>query len=112
MDITVKELTAYLGQNYQGRVNEQGLFMKLVEEVGETAEVLNIRAGRKADDGGNTAQSLAEELADIIHYAAAIAAVNDIDLGDVILQKDKRASVKYGRTINLETFAEELRAKQ
>ena len=78
--------------------------MKLVEEIGEVAEVLNKRAGRKASDETDLAEQLGTELADMIHYIVAIAAINEIDLNEVILSKDKRASIKYGHTVNLETF--------
>lgn len=47
---------------------------------------------------------LANELADVIHYAFAIASLNQIDLNDVILEKDKKASIKYKHEVNLEQF--------
>ena len=46
MELTFDELQAYLQETYGGRANEQGMFMKLVEEIGEVAEVLNKRSGR------------------------------------------------------------------
>ena len=79
-------------------------FMKLVEEVGEVAEVLNKRDGRKASDSEDLKSQLANELADVIHYAFAIASLNEIDLNDVILEKDKKASIKYNHERNLEQF--------
>ena len=45
--LTVEALEAYLSEHYCGRAQEQSLFMKLVEEVGETAEVLNKKAAVK-----------------------------------------------------------------
>ena len=102
--MTIKQLEAYLFHHYGNRATEQGMFMKLVEEMGEVAELLNKRAGRKASDGNDLQQELAAELADVIHYAVAIAAINGIDLTDTIIEKDKRASVKYNHDINLETF--------
>lgn len=104
MDITIKDLQAYLRHQYGTRGNEQGMFMKLVEEIGEVAEVLNKRAGRKAVDGANLDQELAAELVDVIHYAVAIAAINNLDLNTVMLEKDRKASVKYHHDMNLETF--------
>jgi NTP pyrophosphatase (non-canonical NTP hydrolase) len=82
------------------------MFMKLVEEIGEVAEVLNKRAGRKATDENDLQEQLGTELADMIHYIVAIAAINDIDLTRIILEKDKKASVKYNHKTNLETFLE------
>ena len=78
--------------------------MKLVEEIGEVAEVLNKRAGRKASQEEDLQDQLGVELADMIHYIVAIAALNDIDLTETILRKDKAAAVKYHHTMDLETF--------
>ena len=78
--------------------------MKLVEELGETAEILNKRAGRKAVDGVDLQTELGNELADMIHYIVAIAAINDLNLNDIILEKDRKASIKYHHDRNLETF--------
>ena len=108
MQVTIEALEAYLHHHYGGRGNEQGLFMKLVEEMGEIAEVLNQRAGRKACDSRDLDAELGNELADLIHYAVAIAAINGLDLNRIILDKDRRASVKYHHDVNLEQFLTEL----
>ena len=106
MKIEVNILEKYLHHRYAGWANEQGLFMKLVEEVGEVAEVLNLRDGRKtaADPTRDLDLELGTELADIIHYVVSIAAINGIDLEKIMLDKDRVASVKYGHDINLEDF--------
>ena len=104
MEVTFKDLEAYLLHNYGGRATEQSLFMKLIEEIGEVAETLNMRSGRKKADGENMQEQLANELADVIHYTVAIAAVNGIDLSRTILEKDKKASIKYHHDFNLESF--------
>ncbi len=108
MKVSIGDLQAYLRSYYTGRANEQGLFMKLVEEVGEVAEVLNRRSGRKAAEDEDLQTELGDELADVIHYAAAIAAINGLDLNDSILRKDRTASIKYNHETNLETFIGEL----
>ena len=46
-EVTIGQLQAYLKEHYQDSRTEEGLFIKLVEEVGEVAEVLNGRSGRK-----------------------------------------------------------------
>ena len=109
MKITIEELEAYLSKLYNGRVTDQGLFMKLVEEIGEVAEILNKLAGRKKVDSNDLEEELGKELADVIHYAVAIAAVNNLDLNEIILDKEKKASLKYKRDINLEQFVLEKR---
>lgn len=104
MKITIDALQAYLSDRYSGWATEQSMFMKLVEEMGEVAEVLNKRAGRKSSDETDLEEQLGIELADMIHYIVAIAAINNIDLSKVIIEKDKKASIKYNHTVNLETF--------
>ena len=104
MEVTIKNLEEYLRRQYGGWANEQSLFMKLVEEMGEVAELLNKRAGRKADEGADLDGELGKELADMIHYTVAIAAVNGLDLNDIIIEKDRAASIKYHHDIDLETF--------
>lgn len=101
--LSIQTLQAYLGQKYKSDVFTTNLFMKLVEEIGEVAEALNKQSGRKDDDG---LSSLAEELADVIHYTLAIAAVQKIDLASIILEKDIEASIKYQQTPNLTEFLE------
>ena len=107
MQVTIDGLEAYLHRQYGGRGEEQGMFMKLVEEMGEVAEVLNKRAGRKHDDGTDLQQELGNELADMIHYIVAIAAINHIDLSETIISKDKKAAVKYHHDRDLGTFLAE-----
>ena len=101
---TLRDYQAYLLEHYREHGVDTSLFMKLVEEVGEAAEVLNRRDGRKAADGDDLKTQLAHELADVIHYAAAIAALNGIDLNDAILEKDRTAAVKYHHARSLEEY--------
>ena len=104
MNITIEVLQAHLSDRYGGWANEQGLFMKLVEELGEVAEVLNKRAGRKSSDESDLQEELGTELADMLHYIVAIASINEIDLNEIVIQKDRAASLKYHHETNLETF--------
>ena len=109
MNLSINDLQAYLADHYCGRANEQGMFMKLVEEMGEVAEVLNKRAGRKASREDDLQEQLGVELADMLHYLVAIAAINDIDLASIVVEKDRSASIKYNHKVNLETFLAEKR---
>ena len=104
MHITIEALEDYLAHRYCGWGTDQNMFMKLVEEIGEVAEVLNKKAGRKANDEEDLKEHLGIGLADMLHYILAIAALHDIDMERIILEKDKKASVKYNHTINLEQF--------
>lgn len=104
MKVTIEELEAYLLDNYSNGGIDQSLFMKLVEEIGEVAEVLNKKAGRKLSENEDLQVQLGNELADVLHYAVAIAALNGLDMNDIIIRKDKIASVKYNHRTNLEQF--------
>lgn len=104
MEIKFNVLEKYLFERYGGWANEQGLFLKLVEEIGEVAEIINMRCGSKEATDIDLQKELGIELADMIHYIVAIAAVNNIDLSSIMLEKDKNASIKYNHNINLETF--------
>ena len=101
--LTFRQLQDYLLEHYQQSRTEEGLFMKLVEEVGEVAEVLNGRSGRK-EGVQDSNEELAKELADVIHYTVAIAAINHIDLTKTIFEKDKTAAIKYQHERDLEGF--------
>ena len=107
MKISIGDYEDYLYDHYKNHGIDSSLFMKLVEEVGEVAEVMNKRDGRKASGGEDLKQQLANELADVIHYAVAIASLNHIDLNDVIIEKDRKASIKYHHERNLEQFLSE-----
>ena len=104
MGITIGDLESYLAHRYGGWGIDQSMFMKLVEEIGEVAEVLNKRDGRKASDDADLTGELANELVDVVHYAIAIAALNGIDMTKAILEKDRSAALKYHHRINLEQF--------
>ncbi|GGH77433.1 NTP pyrophosphatase (non-canonical NTP hydrolase) [Pullulanibacillus pueri] len=99
--LSFEVLQDYLSLKYKEGGSSTGLFMKLVEEVGEVAEVLNQIEGRKSNSGSS---SLEKELADVIHYTVAIASINNIDISKVILEKDKMAAIKYKQSPNLEEF--------
>ena len=104
MKVSIKDYEEYLYETYKNHGIDSCLFMKLVEEIGEVAEVLNKRDGRKANDNEDLKTQLANELVDVIHYAFAIAALNNIDLNDAIIEKDKKASIKYNHKVNLVNF--------
>ena len=77
MHITIEAMEQYLAHRYGGWGKEESMFMKLVEEIGEVAEVLNKKAGRKTNDEEDINRQLGIELADMLHYIVAIAALND-----------------------------------
>ena len=103
-EINIKHYQDYLYDHYKDHGIDSSLFMKLVEEVGEVAEVLNKRDGRKASSNEDLKFELANELVDVIHYTFAIASLNNINLSEAIIEKDRKASIKYNHKINLEQF--------
>ena len=100
-EFKLKDFQAYLSDKYQTTTSSTGLFMKLVEEIGEVAEALNQLEGRKP---ATEDSSLAHELADVLHYAVAIASVHQIDLSHAILEKDQLAVIKYQHPVNLKEY--------
>lgn len=103
--LTIETLENYIKETYKNFDEDQGFFMKLVEEIGEVAELLNIKTGRKSGCK-DTREELAKELADVIHYTVAIAAINNIDLEKTIIEKDLTAAIKYNHEINLKEYME------
>lgn len=101
MKITIEEYQQYLAHKYKQWGTTEGLFMKLIEEIGELAEVINTRNGSKVPEGD---ESFEYEIADVLHYLLAIASINGVSLDSVIVEKDKMAAIKYGHEINLEQF--------
>ena len=73
--LTIKKYQEYLENVYKNRNNDQGLFIKLVEEIGEVAEQISIRDGRKDGDKEAVIEELGKELADVIPFTPAIAIV-------------------------------------
>ena len=104
MEFSISDYEEYLYEHYKSHGIDSSLFMKLVEEIGEVAEVLNKRDGRKASGNENLKNELANELVDVIHYAVAIASLNNIDLHSAILEKDRQAPIKYKHDRNFEQF--------
>ena len=78
-----------------------------MEEVGEVAEVLNGRSGRKEGvQGFERGTSKRTGWYHSLHHVA-IAAINHIDLTKTIFEKDKTAAIKYQHERDLEGFLKE-----
>ena len=48
--VTIEILEKYLKDRYKGWATDQRMLLKLVEEIGEVAEIINMKAGIKACD--------------------------------------------------------------
>lgn len=101
MEITLNKYQEYMKLLYESS-NDRDLFNKLIEEIGELAVALNRKYGLKKGEFDKV--NLGEELIDIIHFATAIAVVNNIDLQKVLIAKDKEGAERYNRPTNLEEY--------
>lgn len=73
--------------------------MKLIEEVGELAEVIR-KNKRMTDD--NIKGTIEEELSDVLYYIGMVANTYDIDLENVFRMKEKYNSKRYGFNIKID----------
>ncbi|WAM07407.1 MazG nucleotide pyrophosphohydrolase domain-containing protein [Mycoplasmopsis cynos] len=69
MEITIRKLQEYLKNRYKDRNDSVRLLTKLIEEVGEVAEICKYFKVKVLKKDG---VSLAEELWDVIHYVVAL----------------------------------------
>ena len=82
MSLTVGKMQKYLEEKYKRTKpeelkNTQRYFLKLIEEVGELAEV--IRKNQRMEDS-NIKGTIEEELSDVLYYVLMIANTYDINL--------------------------------
>lgn len=104
MELTLKRLQEYLKEKYtisnpEDLKNTQRYFLKLVEEVGELAEVIR-KNKRMTDD--SIKGTIEEELSDVLYYTAMVANTYDIDLENVFRLKEKYNSKRYGFNIKID----------
>ena len=64
-------------------------FLKLIEEVGELAEMINSDQRWETTKAKDIKHTMEEELADVLFYVAALANVYDIDLEQSLVKKEK-----------------------
>ena len=92
-DITVGYLQEYIrAKDYKPELVKD-YYLKLAEESGELARA--IRKGLRPSEEGQIKETIEEELWDVIYYALAIANCYDIDLEQVIPQKEALNNQKY-----------------
>lgn len=97
---TVKYLQNYIkAKDYQPDLKKD-YFLKLAEEVGELSRAM--RKNLLAAETKNVKETIDEELWDVIYYALAIANCYNIDLEQVIKEKEELNRVKYNSEIVFE----------
>lgn len=77
-DITIKQLQNYIKEKDYKPELKNVYFQKLIEEVGELAEVL--RKDKRLETKGTIKGTIEEELYDVLYYVIGIANVYGIDL--------------------------------
>lgn len=92
--MTLRELQAYIkAKDYHPEL-KQGYFLKLIEEVGELAEV--IRTENRLAESGTIKGTVEEELYDVLYYVVALANVYDIDLEQCLRLKEELNRKRWG----------------
>ena len=97
---TIKYLQNYIRSKDHHPELKKEYFLKLSEEVGELARAM--RKDLLKSEGDVIKETIDEELWDIIYYTVAIANCYDIDLENVIKEKEAINNVKYNTGIVFE----------
>ena len=109
MSLTIRKMQKYLREKYEKTKpgdlkNTQRYFLKLIEEVGELAEV--IRKDQRMEDN-NIKGTIEEELSDVLYYVLMIANTYDIDLEDCFRMKEELNCVRYGHQLKIDDTLED-----
>ena len=86
-NVTIRELQEYIKSKDYKPGLEHGYFMKLVEEIGELAEV--IRKDKKLGKDDDIKGKIDEELYDVLYYVLALVNLYDVDLEKSCLLKEE-----------------------
>lgn len=97
---SIKYLQNYIRSKDHHPELKKDYFLKLSEEVGELARAM--RKDLLKSEGDGIKETIDEELWDIIYYTVAIANCYDIDLENVIKEKEAINNVKYNTGIVFE----------
>lgn len=97
---TIKYLQHYIKEKDHKPELVKDYFLKLSEEVGELAQAMrkNVCMGNSQNIKG----TVDEEIWDVIYYALAIANCCNIDVEEVIKEKEKINQMKYNSEIVFE----------
>ena len=98
---TVKYLQSYIRAKDHHPELKKDYFLKLAEEVGELAKAM--RKDLRPTAPGAVKETIDEELWDVVYYALAIANCYDIDLEQVIAEKEALNQKKYHTVFPFET---------
>ncbi len=94
-EYTLTQLQHYIKQFDHHPSEKNAYFMKLIEEIGELAEV--IRKNVRFSETGDIKGTIEEELSDVLYYVISLANVYDIDLAESFKMKDAINKAKWNR---------------
>jgi NTP pyrophosphatase (non-canonical NTP hydrolase) len=87
--VTLRGLQDYVAsQKSSKRKDKRKYFLKLIEEVGELAEMINSDQRWETSKAQDIKHTMEEELADVLFYIAALANVYEIDLEQSFTKKE------------------------
>ena len=109
MSLPIRKMQKYLKEKYKRTKpedikNTQRYFLKLIEEVGELAEVIRKEQRMECN---NIKGTIEEELSDVLYYVLMIANTYDIDLEDCFRMKEELNCVRYGHTLRIDDIQED-----
>ena len=94
-DLSIRRLQECIKSiDYKRDLNDKYM-LKLMEEVGELAEV--IRKNKRMNETESIKGTIEEELSDVLYYIVCLANINDIDLQECLYLKEKLNCEKYSR---------------
>ena len=93
-DLTIKELQDKIKNIKHKHKTSEQYMLKLMEEVGELAEV--VRKNKRMEKG-ESIKTIEEELNDVLYYVVCIANFYDIDLEESIYLKEEINCIKHNR---------------
>jgi NTP pyrophosphatase (non-canonical NTP hydrolase) len=94
-NVNLRDLQDFIrAKDYQPTL-KHAYFLKLIEEVGELAEV--VRKDRRLASSETIKGTIEEELYDVLYYTVALANVYDVDLAQCFRLKEELNRKKYGR---------------
>ena len=95
-NLTIKKLQESIKNiDHLKNKSNENYMLKLMEEVGELAEV--IRKDKRMKEGFSIKGTIEEEISDVLYYIVCLANINNIDLQECIYLKEEINCKKYNR---------------
>ena len=110
MSLTINEMQNYLKEKYRRTKpeelnNTKRYFLKLIEEIGELAEVIN---ENQRMEGDNIKGTIEEELSDVLTYVLVLANTYNINLESCFRKKETLNMSRFGYDFSIDGLLKEL----